>query len=169
VAFHTKILKIEDSQLMRVERRFSCLHAKGGEDDCWPWLGSKTEDGYGQFKLSGEVVVASRVAFALANGEVPEGNVVCHSCDFPSCVNPRHLSAKTQSYNVRDCVRKGRHGRGGGGPTGPANGSYKLSDDEVKAVRALARKGESKTVIARRFGISRDYVYKLINNKKRAE
>ena len=53
---------------------------------------------------------AHRVAWMLHNkSKVPEGHVICHRCDNPSCVNPGHLYAGTQSMNILESVNKGRH------------------------------------------------------------
>lgn len=51
--------------------------------------------------------VFSYLAF---KGKYRAGRVLLHACDNPRCVNPDHLKPGTQSQNVRDCVRKGRHG-----------------------------------------------------------
>jgi hypothetical protein len=46
--------------------------------------------------------------YEAMTGHEPAGQVVCHSCDTPGCVNPKHLWLGTQSENISDAVSKGR-------------------------------------------------------------
>ncbi len=39
---------------------------------------------------------------------VPDGHVIMHICDEPSCCEPSHLLQGTQSTNLHDAHRKGR-------------------------------------------------------------
>ena len=81
-----------------------------GDDECWPWIGVRLRAGYGQFNHRYTRIVASRVAWELANQRtIPHGLFACHSCDNPPCCNPRHIWLGTASDNVRDMVAKGRH------------------------------------------------------------
>ena len=48
------------------------------------------------------------MAYRLGNGELVDGMFVCHTCDVPACVNPRHLYLGTAQTNMDDKVRRGR-------------------------------------------------------------
>lgn len=74
---------------------------------CWNWVKSLFGDGYGTFNYLGETR-AHRVAYRLYNGDIPEGVLVCHSCDNPKCVNPAHLFLGSHLTNAQDRTRKGR-------------------------------------------------------------
>lgn len=77
-------------------------------DYCWEWSANRCQDGYGMFKLNGKDVKASRVAYAIVNGEIPADLHVLHKCDNPCCVNPDHLFTGTHQDNMLDRQRKGR-------------------------------------------------------------
>lgn len=81
------------------------VDTSGGDNSCWMWnRGKKTSDAYGHFRGDR----AHRQMHRAAHGEIPDGHVVCHSCDTPGCVNPKHLWVGTTSDNARDAVAKGR-------------------------------------------------------------
>lgn len=90
---------------------FSSYVARGKPNDCWPWLGARTPNGYGQFRLAGDTV-AHRIAFKLHNKvEISPGAFICHHCDNPPCCNPRHLYEGDARTNARDMVTRGRNSR----------------------------------------------------------
>jgi hypothetical protein len=93
---------------------------------------------------------AHRLTWIVTHGPVPVGLSVCHRCDNPPCCNPAHLWTDTHAANMADRNAKGRQG-GGNGP-GRGTPNAKLTDDQVRAIRAM-RSTASLTQIARQFGI----------------
>lgn len=81
------------------------------EGECLIWNGHKTWGGYGLVSYEGRMQVASRVAYRLALGAIPEGHEICHMCpggDRQDCVNPDHLYTDTHSGNMKDSHAKRR-------------------------------------------------------------
>lgn len=66
--------------------------------DCWRWLASKKPGpyGYGQFRLNGITNYAHISSYIIANGSIPKGIQIYHSCKHYWCVNPKHLEALDQ-------------------------------------------------------------------------
>lgn len=72
--------------------------------DCWLWLSTKQQDGYGYYAVNENGKrwgkCAHRIAYELVIGPIPDGLVLDHLCDNKSCVNPAHLEPVTQAVNL---------------------------------------------------------------------
>lgn len=138
-----------------------CDH--GSYAECWTWRGMVNTNGYGRFSLADNHRLAHRVAFEMFIGPVPEGMVVCHSCDNRLCVNPFHLWLGTQADNVQDAVRKGRHRVPD--TAGERNGNRKLDWEKVAIIRSMVAGGAPKFLVARAFQVSPSTVGGIVSNK----
>lgn len=78
---------------------------RGRDDECWPWRDGSYR---GSVSIRGRGVCAPRVSWVIHNGDIASGKFICHTCDNPSCVNPKHLFVGDHEENMRDMVRKGR-------------------------------------------------------------
>lgn len=141
----------------------------GPDGDCWRWAGWITNYGYGQFYLSRKLAVGSErvkrahvYSWELANGPVPEGMCICHRCDIRTCVNPAHLWMGSKTENNQDRHKKGRTKNGVS--KGSANGSAKLTEEDVKYIRTLEGV-QSQREIARHYGVSGVLIGKIIRKE----
>lgn len=147
------------------KKRFWAKVDIGGNEECWCWLGCTDRNGYGRSRFRGSTSEgAHRIAWILTYGEIPDGLCVCHTCDNPGCVNPKHLFVGTHADNMADMVRKGRAGRGGYYHGGSNNS--KLSKVEVLEIRRLRRE-TSLTLreIGEMFGVLATTIYNVVSGK----
>lgn len=125
-------------------------------DGCWLWTGGVSAR-YGMFGIKRKIMRAHRVAYILANGSIPKGLLVCHSCDNPLCVNPDHLWVGTQEDNMNDARKKGRMLKG------EENGNSRLSDNIVQIIRNDYSAGRmNQYELAKRFNVSQRNISKIV-------
>jgi hypothetical protein len=88
-----------------VEERFwSKVDRSGGDNACWPFVGTRDASGYGHFRVGGILKQAHRVAYELTVGPIPDGFDLHHmnerGCITKSCCNPSHLQPLPEAKHV---------------------------------------------------------------------
>jgi hypothetical protein len=129
--------------------------------DCMEWMGRRLPTGYGQLTgPSGEVLYSHRVSWALIHGPIPDGKVIRHLCNNPSCVRPSHLAIGTHKDNAADKVAAGR-----------TQVIEPPCDDEVAAIRYLIASGRWSQGDAARLilgdGAAQPMVNRIVTGKSR--
>jgi hypothetical protein len=121
------IPELTDRQL----KNFWAKVNKRGPDECWEWTAGADKNGYGVFsaKPLGKYRV-TRIMHYLHTGGQPGDMLMLHTCDNPSCCNPRHLFLGTARDNKHDCMAKERHQRG------ESHNKAVLTEEIVLAIRA---------------------------------
>ena len=129
-----------------------------GLSRCWMWTGFRNSEGYGHATVAKRMMLAHRASWLFTYGE-PLPRFVCHRCDNPGCVNPKHLFAGDPLTNTRDCVAKGRN---------PFPGRNRhLSDAVIARVLALRLQGFSGVHTARLLGVKYAHISRIYTGKLR--
>ncbi len=123
---------------------------------CWAWVGPQDKDGYGLVNVGGKLKRVHRLVYESTHGDIPDGLLVCHRCDEPSCINPEHLFLGSPRENVVDSVKKGRS------RLGELNGGAKLTWNDIEEIRREFLLGARRKKIARKHKISYSQACQII-------
>lgn len=130
--------------------------------DCWEWVSSRNNRGYGNFWYNGTSTKAHRMSYWLTFGSLDKDVLVCHKCDNPPCVNPNHLFVGTAQDNVQDRNIKLRHNL----PKGENHWKSKLNNLQIIDIRQLYRSGgTSFNKLAKQFNVSKKLILLIVHNK----
>jgi len=147
--------EVTEADIIRFKSKIAILD----EDSCWLWTASCDENGYGRFAFGPKATVrkvqASRFAYTVFNGvEVEKEFVVRHTCDNPSCCNPKHLILGTHQDNMNDMKERGR--------SAISFGRAVLTWEIIDAIRSSSLTGKE---LASKYGVSRGNISMIVNNK----
>lgn len=155
--------KIPKAECEQIAPRFWSKTEVTWPSKCWNWRGPKYHFGHGVFAFRRKPARAHRISWIIANGEIPEGQLVLHKCDNPACVNPNHLYLGSSKDNNRDMVNRGRQYTRKGI-------AYKFTFEIAKKIRARYKAEKiSCEKLAREYNVSYTTMNLLLRGKTWSE
>lgn len=134
-----------ERQVRHLVERYWSKVGRRNSDECWPWLGTIGDLGYGLLSYRhNRNLYAHRLAFIFEHGKIREGTGVLHDCGHKSCVNAAHLKSGGDAENMLDAIRHGTHAY-----------RTKLAASEWDAIRErYFAGGATYRELAKEFGVS---------------
>jgi len=133
-----------------------------GAEECWNWIGTVDDRGYGRFDSKH----AHRIAYILSKGLISDQQVQ-HICNNPLCCNPNHLELGGQLKNMQYRSKCGRCNQKGGN-----NSNSILTEDQVRDIHKLYKEQRKlypeykqwqiTESIAQRFQVSSGAIYNIV-------
>ena len=120
----------------------------GHPNDCWEWPGRYK--GRPVTSIKNKTMFLARFVWETYRGPIPDGKMVCHTCDNGRCVNPEHLFLGTGTTNSHDMVRKGRGQKGLRQP--------KLNEDAVGLMKKRFIEGWTYRRLSKEHGVTLNVV-----------
>lgn len=137
---------------MEKKDRFWALVDQRADDECWPWLGKLTPEGYGQF---GHLRSAHMYVWLYARGPLIYGLELDHTCNRRDCCNPAHLDQVTHAENMRRMAARRTHCVNGhprgGDNAGPGKNPCRACSREAQARWRRAHPEEHRLMQQRKY------------------
>jgi len=125
-------------------------------DKCWYWRAENKNPDYRQLKWGGKMYLVHRLSYLIFNGLIPLNKIVRHTCDNPSCINPKHLILGTHYDNSIDSVKNNRQGH------------QKLNIEAVKVIKWML-KYKNKRGLTKKLSILYDVDASTITHIKKGD
>lgn len=132
---------------------------------CWLWQQATDNQGYGYAQVywgrAHGKNKAHQLSYLAFNGLIPDGLMICHTCDNPSCCNPRHLTLGTAKDNMNQKIMRGR----ANSANGTQHGKAKLVEADVVVIRQEHKAGSSFAELGRKFNVAKTTIRDIIIGK----
>jgi hypothetical protein len=145
----TPFQNVSDDDLLKATLFHRCYLSDTG---CWVWK-KVLRNGYGLFYKGKKNESAHRVSYRVFKGPIPEGLILRHTCDNPSCINPDHLIPGTMKENAHD-----RDSRGRRDVRGTQIGTSKLTPEQAFLIKITDIPIK---IFAHLFGVKQEPLYRI--------
>lgn len=130
--------------------------------DCVLWKKACTQAGYGVTTVKRKTKYVHRLAMEEKMGRsLGPKEIVCHTCDTPSCYNIDHLFLGTQADNMADAKAKGRTAHGSRLP------HTRLDDSDIAGIKWFIDAGVRNKNVARLYRVHQSHISKIVGNTRR--
>jgi len=134
------------------------------ESGCWEWSGALYKNGYGMAYFrrgKRKTFLAHRISWQISNNtSIPDGMLICHTCDNRKCVNPSHLYVGTSKDNNTDTIKRSRGNR----ITGDRCSWSKIAESDI---HEILQSTEKQSVLASRYGVHQSTISQIKSGKRR--
>lgn len=154
-------LCVNPDHMMTRDDRFVSNLKMNDENNCWEWIGSKNNKGYGVFGINGKMKLSHRIIYEKHKGKIPNGLLVLHKCDNTKCCNPEHLYLGNQLTNMDDMHKRNRDNKA----HGETHVRAKMSEKEVKEIRYKFNQGMTILKLSQLYPISYHSIWCICRNK----
>lgn len=161
-----------------------CEHGRSCSRCCWPWQGSCTRHGYGQFAIydpaqyaetarPSRTVRCHRFVLELTTGQpLPADVWALHACNWPRCCNPHpgHVYPGTPQQNADD-----RKDAALGAPSlllpprTPPLPPPPIPEAQISLMQFLINSGAAVSAVAELFGYPQDHIRATLQNYSRID
>lgn len=128
------------------------------ENGCWIFTGCKNYKGYGFTRFNTKNIGAHRFSWLIHNGSIPDGLLVCHTCDVRDCVNILHLWLGTPKQNTQDMVKKDRPRGPKNAPRGENSATSKITNEQALQITKLIELRKTTPEISKELNISKPII-----------
>lgn len=155
--------KLKNGKYIRetiLEKFFEIMGIYSNSDECWEWKGRRFSNNYGCLNFGLKNFLAHRISYEIYYGENPGNLLVCHTCDNPPCVNPKHLFLGTYKDNAKDCIDKNRKNP----KIGEDKWNRKLCDEDIINIRNLYKlDGHTAKDLSEKYNVDITIIRKIAN------
>jgi hypothetical protein len=127
---------------------------------CWVTRKVASGNGYPYARYNGKQITLARASYLIHyGGEIKKNQMIRHTCDNKTCVNPRHLLLGSAKDNTRDALERGLIA------TGERHHNAKITAHDVRAMFILRDHGYGPSYLAQIFGMGNDQINRILKGK----